>query len=60
MKSLVLILTCLALPFGLRADDMGRQILAEINFARTQTKRPLPVTRVLLSGGASRLAGFDR
>ena len=36
MKSLLLILTCLALPFALRADEAGRRILAEINFARTQ------------------------
>ncbi|MCE9581025.1 MAG: pilus assembly protein PilM, partial [Planctomycetes bacterium] len=40
--------------------QMANLITSSITFARTQTKRPLPVTRVLLSGGAARLAGFDR
>jgi type IV pilus assembly protein PilM len=33
---------------------------SSINFARAQTKRPLPVARILLSGGAARLPGFVR
>lgn len=33
---------------------------SSIGFARTQTKRPLPVSRIYLSGGGARLAGFPR
>lgn len=42
------------------SGQIASLISGSINFARTQTKRPLPVTRVLLSGGGARLAGFDR
>ncbi len=42
------------------SGQIATLISGSINFARTQTKRPLPVSRVFLSGGGARLAGFDR
>ena len=36
MKIFATLFACLALPLGLRADEAGRRILAEINLARTQ------------------------
>lgn len=54
MKSVIVILACFALPFGLRADETGRQILAEINFARTQPQAYAEI--VARSAGGSRAA----
>ncbi|KAF0240011.1 MAG: pilus-associated protein [Planctomycetota bacterium] len=42
------------------AGQIATLVSGSISFARTQTKRALPVSRVLLSGGGARLAGFDR
>ena len=36
MKIFATLFVCLTLPFGLRAGDMDRRILAEMNLARTQ------------------------
>ena len=52
MRFLLLILTWLAFPFGLRADEAGRRILAEINFARTQPQAYASI--VAQSAGSSR------
>lgn len=54
MKSLLLFLTCLALPLGLRADEAGRRILAEVNLARTQPQAYAEI--VARSAGNSRAA----
>jgi len=40
--------------------QIATMLTSSISFARVQTKRPLNVTRVLLSGGAARLPGFAR
>lgn len=36
MKTLLILFAILALPLGMRADEEGRRILEEVNFARTQ------------------------
>ena len=54
MKSLLVFLTFFALPFGLRADDAGRRILAEVNLARTQPQAYAEI--VARSAGGSRAA----
>lgn len=40
--------------------QISTMLQSSINFARVQTKKGLPVSRVLLSGGAARLPGFAR
>ncbi len=59
MKPLLIFFACLALPFGVRADEEGRRILAEINFARTQ---PRAYARVVAraAGGSGAAAAAVR
>ena len=54
MKPLFVLFACLALPFGLRADEAGRRILAEVNLARTQPQAYAEI--VARSAGGSRAA----
>ena len=54
MKLFVMLFVCLALPHGLRAGEMGRRVLEEINFARTQPQAYAEI--VARSAGSSRAA----
>ena len=54
MKPILVFLTCLAVPFALRADEAGRRILAEVNLARTQPQAYAEI--VARSAGGSRAA----
>ena len=54
MKSILVLFACFTLPIGLHANESGRRILAEINFARTQPQAYADI--VARSAGGSRAA----